>query len=193
MKKMLKLLALLIGVGIIYAGTMLFLIIQGTKDIPAENPDTLLILGAQVKGSSKETAYPSSVLKERLNEALTYIEENPQATIIVCGGQGKDEPDSEANVMANYLIEHNVDQEKIVKEDLSTSTKENIANAMEKEDLGKTVIITSDFHIYRSKMLARRLGLKEVSGLPARSRTSVTANMYSREVLALGFAVIFSH
>lgn len=193
MKKVMKLLGILIGIGVLYGGSMLFLIFQGTKDTPAENPDTLLILGAQVRGTSKETAYPSSVLKERLNEALLFIEKNPQATIIVCGGQGSDEPDSEANVMANYLIAHNVDATKIVKEDLSTSTKENIANAMEKADLGKTVIVTSDFHIYRSKLLARRLGLKDVSGLPAHSKTSVTANMYSREILALGFALIFSH
>lgn len=193
MKRVMKLLGILIGIGVLYGGSMLFLIFQGTKDTPAENPDTLLILGAQVRGTSKETAYPSSVLKERLNEALLFIEENPQATIIVCGGQGSDEPDSEANVMANYLIAHNVDATKIVKEDLSTSTKENIANAMKKADLGKTVIVTSDFHIYRSKLLARRLGLKDVSGLPAHSKTSITANMYSREILALGFAVIFSH
>lgn len=189
---MLKLFGIFIVIGLIYAGSMLFLIIQGTKDTPAENPDTLLILGAQVRGSSKEQAHPSTVLKERLNEALVFIEENPQATIIVCGGQGQDEPDSEANVMANYLIQHDVDPNKIVKEDQSTSTKENIANAMDKMDLGKTVIITSDFHIYRSKLLARRLGLKNVTGLPAHSRSSVTPNMYSREVLALGFAVIFS-
>lgn len=192
MKKMMKLLVVLIGVGILYAVSMLFLIVQGTKEAPADNPDTLLILGAQVRGTSEGNAYPSSVLKERLNEAIHFIEENPQATIIVCGGQGKDEPDSEANVMANYLIQHHVDPTKILKEDLSTSTKENISNAMEKTNLGKTVIATSDFHIYRSKLLARRLGLNDISGLPAQSNTSVTANMYSREILALGFAMIFS-
>ncbi|MGL4696001.1 YdcF family protein [Enterococcus larvae] len=192
MKKMIRLLVVLVTVGILYAGTILFLILRGTKDIPVDQPDTILILGAQVRGTSKENAYPSSVLKERLNEAIVFIGKNPQATVIVCGGQGSDEPDSEANVMADYLIQHNIDSKKIIKEDQSTSTKENIANAMEKADLGKTVIVTSDFHIYRSKLLARRLGLKTISGLPAHSQTSITPNMYSREVLALGFAIIFS-
>ncbi|MBL1230668.1 YdcF family protein [Enterococcus sp. BWB1-3] len=191
MKKLKKVLAVIVILCSIYIGSIFFLILKGTKEIPAAEPDTILILGAQVRGQSKETAYPSTVLKERLNTAISYIDENPQAVIIVCGGQGSDEPDSEANVMAGYLIANGVSSSRIIREDQSTRTKENITNALEKRDLGKTVIVTSDFHIYRSKLLANRLGIEELSGLPAKSESSVTARMYAREIIALSYAVLF--
>lgn len=192
MRKGRKFLLLVTTIGIAYVGSMFFLILKGTTDQPAAHPDSILILGAQVRGSNKETAYPSTVLKERLNTALAFIGKNPQASIIVCGGKGADEPDSEANVMAKYLIENGVHSSKIIREDQSTSTKENIANAQKKIRLQNTVIVTSDFHIYRSKLLAHRLGIENISGLPAKSQTSITTNMYAREILALSYAMIFS-
>ncbi|MGC6770176.1 YdcF family protein [Enterococcus sp. LJL128] len=191
MKKIRFFLLFMIIVGILYTGSLFFMILKGTKEQPANQPDTILILGAQVRGSSKETAYPSTVLTERLDTALPFINKNPNSIIIVCGGQGADEPDSEANVMADYLIDKGIDADRLIREDSSTRTKENIVNAQKKRELGKTVIVTSDFHIYRSKLLARRLGIKEISGLPAVSHSSVTPNMYLREIIALGYAVIF--
>lgn len=184
---------IILGVGLTYTGLVLFLIFSGTKDMPTENPDTVLILGAQVKGSSKNTAYPSTVLKERLDAAVPYLKKQPKATVIVCGGQGSDEPDSEANVMANYLKTNGISQKQILIEDTSTRTKENIQNAQKKQALGNTVIVTSDFHMYRSKLLAKRLGISEISGLPSVSKSSATFKTYVREICALGYGLLFDH
>ncbi|MBO0471701.1 YdcF family protein [Enterococcus sp. DIV0242_7C1] len=192
-KRMKQIVVIIIGIGTIYAAVVLAMIFSGTKDQPIKNPDTVLILGAQVKGSSKDNAYPSAVLKERLDAAVPYLKEHPEATVIVCGGQGADEPDSEANVMAEYLRVKGIPDTQILKEDTSTRTKENIQNAQKKQSLGKTVIVTSDFHIYRSKLLAKRLGISSISGLPAVSRSSAKIKTYIREVCALGYGLIFDH
>ncbi|MGX7151064.1 YdcF family protein [Enterococcus ureasiticus] len=193
MKWVKRIMLIIIGVGIIYAGLVLFLILSGTKDQPTAAPDTVLILGAQVKGTSKDNAYPSTVLKERLDAAIPYLKEHPTATAIVCGGKGSDEPDSEANVMAEYLRVHGISQKQILTEDTSTRTKENIQNAQEKQALGNTVIVTSDFHMYRSKLLAKRLGISEISGLPAVSKSSARFKTYVREIVALGYGLLFDH
>lgn len=184
---------IIVGFGVIYAGIIFLLILSGTKESPSSKPDTVLILGAQVKGTTKGNAYPSTVLKERLDTAIVYLNKHPDATVIVCGGQGSDEPDSEANVMAEYLINNGISKVSILREDTSTRTKENIQNAQKKQALGNTVIVTSDFHMYRSMLLAKRLGITEVSGLPAISKSSAKLKTYVREVVALGYGLIFDH
>lgn len=176
---------------LLYLVIVLICIFQGTHYTPTTTPDTVLILGAQIKGNTKDNAYPSTVLKERLDTAIPYLLNYPTAKIIVCGGQGSDEVDSEANVMARYLITHGLSEERILIEDTSTRTKENIQNAQKKQDLNNTVIVTSDFHVFRSKLLAKRLGITQVSALPAQSKSSVTTKMYVREIFALGYGILF--
>ncbi|WP_207695423.1 YdcF family protein [Enterococcus sp. DIV0212c] len=193
MKWVKRIMLIIISLGIMYTGLIFFLILSGTKDQATTTPDTVLILGAQVKGSSKENAYPSTVLKERLDAAIPYLKEHPNATAIVCGGQGSDEPDSEANVMAEYLRVNGISQKQILTEDTSTRTKENIQNAQKKQTLGNTVIITSDFHMYRSKLLAKRLGISKISGLPSVSKSSAKFKTYVREICALGYGLLFDH
>lgn len=179
---------LILGIGLVYLTIIFYLIHTGKNFQPAADADTLLILGAQVKG---DPAYPSVSLKERLDESLIYLEENPNTQVVVCGGQGSDETDTEANVMENYLKNNNISEERIIKEGTSTRTKENIQNAMNKKDLGKSVICTSDFHQYRAILLAKRLGLEDVTGLPAKSENSATLKMNLREIAALGYGLIF--
>lgn len=193
MKWLKRMFLVIIALGVAYACLVLFLILSGTKDQPTATPDTMLILGAQVNGESKENAYPSTVLKERLDAAIPYLKQHPKVIAIVCGGQGSDEPDSEANVMAEYLRVNGISQKQILTEDKSTRTKENIQNAQKKQELGNTVIVTSDFHMYRSKLLAKRLGISEISGLPAVSKSSAAFKTYVREICALGYGLIFDH
>ncbi|MFK4566931.1 YdcF family protein [Enterococcus sp. UD-01] len=192
MKVLKKGIFFLLCLGIFYALFVLCLILSGTKEQPSSTPDTVLILGAQVKGT-KAAAYPSAVLKERLDAAVPYLKKHAETTVIVCGGKGSDEPDSEANVMTEYLLKKGIAKERILKEDTSTRTKENIQNAQKKKELGNTVVVTSDFHLYRAKLLAKRLGVKNVSGLPAVSKSSAAFKTYVREICALGYGLLFDH
>ena len=187
MKLLKRLLITLLGLGLIFLLIIGGLIYSGTQQTPKKNADTMIILGAQVRGNP---AVPSAILKEGLDAAVPYLLENPQTKVVVTGGQGPDEMDTEANVMARYLMEQGIDSQRIIKESKSSRTQENISNAKKLTDLGKTVIVTSDFHMYRGLMLARRENV-DASGLPAVSKSSATFKSYAREMLALPYGLLF--
>lgn len=83
--------------------------------------DYIIVLGAQVRESG-----PSAVLKYRLDEAVEYLEDNQETICIVSGGQGANEPYSEAEGMAQYLKEQGIDASRILLEDKSLNTEQNM-------------------------------------------------------------------
>ena len=93
------------GMAVIF-GAMGYIAVQGQDSIMAqdETPAFIVVLGAQVQGDG-----PSLTLKKRLDKTLTFMQEHPDKTVIVSGGQGPDEAHTEASVMARYLIEHGAD------------------------------------------------------------------------------------
>lgn len=190
MKKTLLIVAGLVGIGIIYAVVCFGLIMSDTRTKPAAKPDTIIVLGSQVKGTTPAKAYPSKTLGERLVTATTYAKANPTVKIVVSGGQGADEPISEAAMMRRYLEEHGV-RNQIIEENKSINTQQNLANSKKITKLGRTVIVTSDFHMFRSLRLAKAAGIKPVSGLAAVSKSSATFRLYVREILAVGKTLIF--
>lgn len=145
---------------------ILFMILQSailiniykTKDIDnIGKVDTMIILGAKVNEN-----VVSKTLKLRLDKAIEYYHSNKDINIIVSGGQGKDEIMTEALAMKNYLVENNVDEEKIILEDKATTTLENII--FSKEIIGdlnlgdRILIVTSDYHLFRGRFIASILG-----------------------------------
>ena len=70
----------------------------GAYDHIQGEPEVMVILGCQVRQDG-----PSVLLRDRLDEALDYLEDHPDMTVVVSGGQGPDEPTSEAQAMADYL------------------------------------------------------------------------------------------
>lgn len=159
---------------------------------PASHADNLIILGSQVVGNPAE-APPT--LQARLDVAITYLNENPETKVVVCGGQGKDESATEASVMAHYLISKGIDLPRIYIEDKSMRTAEQFVNVMKILPPGKTVVVTNDFHILRSIMLAKRSGIENVSGLSAAlSFDNVDKYVaFVREPLALLNSWLFDH
>ncbi|WP_436963105.1 YdcF family protein [Staphylococcus xylosus] len=122
--------------------------------------DTILVLGA---GIFTEQVTP--MLACRLDKALRLFEINPNATFIVSGGQGPDEPISEARAMQRYLIHNGVDPHNIILEDQSTSTLENIMYTTQLiQDAfsykPKIVCVTSQFHIMRALRFGEKFNLK---------------------------------
>ena len=77
-------------------GAMAAIIVQGRDDVmPEKAPQFVVVLGAQIQGDQ-----PSLTLKKRLDLALSYLNDHPQAKVIVSGAQGADEAYTEAYVMA---------------------------------------------------------------------------------------------
>ena len=162
-----------------------FLVIEGMviRQMHAQgekNLDYVIVLGAQVHADK-----PSVVLKYRLDEAILYLNENPETICIVSGGQGKNEPYSEAYGMEKYLTENGIDKERILLEDKSKTTEENLSNSRKYIPEDATVgIITNDFHMFRALQIAEKQGLSNVCGIAADSTRFYLPNNMFREYLA---------
>lgn len=147
-------------------------------DVPV---DYVIVLGAQVYKKG-----PSPVLKFRLDRAVEYLEKYPETICIVSGGQGYNEPASEASVMADYLVAHGISENRILQEDKSTTTAENMefSKPMIAAD-AKVGIITNNFHIYRAKLIARKAGIQNTVGIPAKTTPLYLPNNMVREFFAI--------
>ena len=142
--------------------------------------DYIIVLGAQVRESG-----PSAALKYRLDEAVEYLEDNPKTICIVSGGQGANEPYSEAEGMAQSLKEQGIDASRILLEDKSLNTEQNMEYSKALIKDGASVgIITNDFHLFRAKQIARKYGLDNVCGIAAKSTPVYLPNNMLREFLA---------
>ena len=142
-------------------GAMGYIAVQGQDSVMTqdETPEFVVVLGAQVQGDE-----PSLTLKKRLDKTLEFMQEHPDRTVIVSGGQGPDEAHTEASVMARYLIEHGADASRIIEEDKASNTRENLlfsAKLAEAAglDTSRVLIVTSDFHMCRAKYIARTLSM----------------------------------
>lgn len=142
------------------------------------NLDYIIVLGAQVKESG-----PSVVLKYRLDRAIEYLNDNPDTMCIVSGGQGSNEPFSEAEGMYEYLVEHGIEAERILLEKQSANTVENIRYSKEllEESYNGVGIVTNNFHVFRAVQIAKVQGLENVSGISADSNAFYLPNNILRE------------
>ena len=164
-------------------GMCVFIAIYGNTDTADGTESVIMVLGCGVNGT-----VPTQPLAARLDIALSAYSLNPEAYILVSGGQGPQEDISEAKAMEKYLAERGVDLSKIIKEDRSSSTSENYKYSKEILDRRfseyTVAIITNDFHIYRAKRLAQLAGL-EVTAIHAKTPLTSAPMMYLREVLAI--------
>ena len=175
-----------VSVGTVCAAGFLILVITevliGWSAITAtgQPADYVIVLGAQVHADK-----PSVVLKYRLDEAILYLNENPETVCIVAGGQGKNEPYSEAYGMAQYLMQNGIDKDRILLEDQSKTTEENLRYSRKflPED-AEVGIITNDFHMFRALQIAKKQGLSDVCGIAADSTKFYLPNNMLREYFA---------
>ncbi|MCL2664915.1 MAG: YdcF family protein [Defluviitaleaceae bacterium] len=146
-------------IGVVFAAACFtFIMLYGVNETADYNEPVLIVLGARVVGDE-----PSAVLKTRLDAAVKYYEKNQNCIIIVSGGQGKDEIVPEALVMQAYLAANGVPKEKIIMENRSSSTYENMLYsaplALPFSPDAKVAVVTSEFHIFRAVRFARAAGL----------------------------------
>ena len=90
------------------------------------NLDYIIVLGAHVDGTRLSMA-----LLERTRRALQYLENNPDTKAVLSGGQGRGEAVSEAKAMYDYLTGHGISRERLILEERSTNTKENLDFSLE--------------------------------------------------------------
>ena len=185
-------LALMLAGALTFA-TLLGAVLSGAYDHISGEPQVMIVLGCQVKEDG-----PSILLRDRLDEALNYLEDHPDLTVVVSGGQGPDEPTSEAQAMADYLIANGVDGQKVLLETASHNTAQNFAYSKKQMDEAqidysdRILVVSNGFHLTRARMLTQRAGFEEVYTLAApTSHLPSRLHMYIREPLALVKSFVF--
>lgn len=156
-------------------------IIFSMKQKPADNCEYIIVLGCQIRGDRITKS-----LRKRLEAAYDYACDN-DCIIIVSGGQGKGENKTEALAMKEYLTEKGIDESRIIMEDKSTDTNENMIYSTQFiEDKSVSVgIVTNNFHIFRAKLLAKGKGLTNVCGISSPSDNVLFVNYMVREAIGI--------
>lgn len=170
------------AVGVLFIIVEGCIIISGITAKGKESLDYIIVLGAQMK-----TDGPSRVLKMRLDKACDYLTENTDTYVIVSGARGSNEPVSEARGMYDYLVERGIDSTRIIMEDQSHNTNQNInfsSSFLDKEK-NSVGIVSNNFHIFRAVQIAKKCGYKEVYGIAAPSEPFLQANNMLREFLGV--------
>lgn len=141
-----------------------------------------IILGAKVNGE-----VPSLSLHYRIDAALDYANQYPHVKLILSGGQGPDEMMTEAEAMRRYLVENGIEEERLILEEDSTSTYENLVYSKQLmlEAVKSVTIITSDYHLARARLLAAKVGFESTDAVAANTPKVVKTKLETRERLAL--------
>jgi len=160
--------------------------------------DYVIVLGAHVNGS-----VPSKALMSRIMAACDYLKDNPQTQAVLTGGKGRGEDITEASCMKQELLQLGISEERLLVEEKSTTTKENITFArkiiMEEDDRLSCdnkdrninykkepviIVVTSDFHALRGKRIAEQVVNTPVETISCTSLKIMKLHYYTRELLS---------
>ncbi len=179
---------------IILAAALLFLLYTGycmlmsLNNLP-DGTETVVVLGCQVQAHG-----PSLMLWERIDAAYAYLTAHPEAMCILSGGKGADEPMSEAECMRRELVARGISTDRLIKENQSTSTRENLefskAIIAERNLSPRVAIVTNNFHMYRAGNIATELGIKHAA-IPAKTMAALLPTYTLREVFGVLYELIF--
>lgn len=188
---------------------VLALIGTGILTATKKSMDYVIVLGARVDGRE-----PSKTLRQRLDRAIEYAERNPNTFLVLSGGKGEDEEISEAQAMYEYLRFNGVPENQLLLETRSANTTENIQYSLEairnqenwKDSVFRQIfgevaqnafspgdeldsihigILTSDFHLFRARAIARKQGVKSVYGIAASTDIVLVPHLWLRECFAI--------
>lgn len=189
MKKLVKIfLFLLIIFAAVSIVTGCIILSFGLRSKP-EKSDCIIVLGCRLYGN-----IPSPFLKARLDEGYRLFNEGYAKHIIVSGGKGNGETVTEAEAMKEYLKSKGVDSSRIITEDKSMSTLENLSYSKQKMDqkgFKSAVIVSNRYHMKRASLVVKKLGIKgSYSGVYLPQYKNKEIEGFIREIAALLYYVI---
>ena len=188
MKTVVKVLIGLVCLGVVVCGSILcYILVNEKKSDDMTLGDVIIVPGAQVKADGTL----SLQLEWRLNQALEAYQAKPRR-IICCGAQGSNEPDCEGTVMRNWLIGQGIPADMVLAENASLNTWQNLKNAaaMLSETEKSVLLITSDYHLPRTRLIAEDLGLTAY-GVGAPVKSEYWLKNHGREILAMGKYIVW--
>lgn len=139
--------------------------------------DYIVVLGCGVIGDRV-----TPLLAGRIEKGIELLKKNPSAKIIMSGGQGPGEDLPEGEAMAKYAMDKGVEEDRIIIENKSVNTRENLlfSMALMDGDRPKIALVTTSYHVFRALMLAKQCGLRCV-GFGAKTKWYFTLNAVLRE------------
>ena len=170
-------------IGVTFTATLFSVVVSDVRGDADVACDYVIVLGAGIRGET-----PSRTLSDRLDRTVEYMNAHPECIAIVSGGQGDDEDITEALAMERYLISRGIPEARIIKEEKSRNTHENMNFSREIIDSrggGSVAVISSDYHIYRARRLAENAGLAPVMVSAKTSLPVLFINCTFREAFAL--------
>ena len=190
--KLWKIVKILVCIGLAYFIAVEIPIIGNARGDKDCDKKYVVVLGAAVHGD-----VPSLALTHRLEGAYAYLNEHPDSVAILSGGQGAGEKMSEAECMYFWLCANGIPAERLIMESDSTSTSENLDNSFRIiRELGdepdkNVVLISSSYHLFRAKYLAKLKGIS-VNTLPGNPGYPVyMLNCFIREAFGVTYLLVF--
>ena len=181
-----QIICILLALGFLAAAITAGFIIHAAYPGEIQSCDYIVVLGAGVRGT-----VPSLSLRERVGAAYDYLSSHPDAIAVLSGGQGPGEDITEAACMYRELTKMGIDGSRLLLEENSTSTIENLQFSLDilESQTGarpaKIGIVSSEYHIFRATRFAKSLELEAV-GIPARTTWLVIRlNYFLREIVAV--------
>lgn len=186
-----RIVSICLCVGLLIAAVTEGFIIRASLGDPKEHCDYIVVLGAKVRHDG-----PSVSLMDRIRGAYEYMTAHPDVIAVVSGGQGTDEPMSEAQCMYERLVAMGIDKERIWLEDQAASTWANLNYSLDLIEAKtgnrpeKIGVVSSEYHMLRAGMQAKDCGIDPVR-IPARtSLISQRVNHFMREVAGVWHYIV---
>lgn len=195
LRKTSEILTILASAGVIcLMAAMSIITCSGETDwLRAEQAEYAIVLGSGVNENGK----PSRIMRNRVAAAMELMERNPKVTVILSGGQGGSEPVTEAWCMYEYMLSLGAEENRLVLEEESTTTRENfLYSGAIIEKMGGTerpiAVVTSEFHQRRAAFIAESVGLDTCAVSGYTDRWFYRVNYTLREVFAFVKAALQS-
>lgn len=154
---------------------------------PRADPAAVVVLGAGlVRG--RVTRLLSGRLDKGIDEWQRQVALGHRPLLVPSGGQGADEPRSEGDAMAGYLVEHGIPAADVVAETAARTTQENLGLsrrvALDHGRAGHLTVVTSGYHVARTSLLTRRAGL-DADVIGSRTARYFVPSAFLREFVAV--------
>lgn len=177
--------AVVMTAAVVFASVLSVLMARQADRKPSAQTDLpVIVLGCKVNGDT-----PSRMLRYRLQAAAEYLNVHPDAVCVVSGGQGDNETQTEASVMKKWLVTHGIDAKRIMAEEGSANTEQNLLYSKKMlENAGiscnQAVLVTDGYHQYRASLFAKKAGI-EAYAYSAKTELHLLPTYWIREWFGL--------
>jgi uncharacterized SAM-binding protein YcdF (DUF218 family) len=142
--------------GIVFTIAFVLVLIVAQVD-ERRRADAIVVLGA-----AQYNGRPSPVLRARLNHALVLYREGFAPMIVVTGGIGRGDKESEATVARRWLLAQRIPDSVVIMQPQGHSTEASmtaVAAWLTSHGRHTALLVSDPFHMLRLRLEARRTGL----------------------------------